>query len=1564
MLKKLFDTDEEAVDRGKSALNIGKSSKKDIAIIGISGRFAGYATVDEFWQGLISGEDAIVGCPRQRVEDASHIASLNHSGTLPKRVEAGYMDRIDLFDYGFFNLSLSEAKLMDPQQRLFLEEAWSALEDAGYGGEATRGTSTGVFVGHSSDLKFEYHQYVKLADPEAYAQISVPGNVQSIIASRISYLLDLRGPSLLIDTACSSALVALHYACQALINKECEMAIVGGIKINILPITEGIDDEIGIRSASHRARTFDDSADGIGSGEGVSAVLLKPLAQAEIDGDNIYAIIKGSAVNQDGSSIGITAPSSSAQEEVILRAWDKAGINPENISYLETHGTATRLGDPIEVSGIERAFRRHTDKKAFCAIGSVKSNLGHLDNAAGMPGLIKLIQALRHKQLPPTLHFLKPNRQIPFIDSPVFVNDQLTSWSAGGSPLFCGISAFGLSGTNCHVVLAEHRGVNGNNEATTSPHLFTLSAKSKDALLDYIESMLGYLKRNQELQLADICLTMNTGRMHHHHRLVAVAHSTEDLLQKLSLFQQNDHADSSVLYQAHRIIPLTKSSKQKGELTEEDKKKLGTQAEGLIAILRSNRQNDTNILLQLMQLYIDGAEINWVKIYQGTKFKKVSLPGYPFQRSRCWVDIKCSVEMTQKTETKSRSIHPLLDHLLTETVDQRIYQTRFLPDEDWVLGDHCVGGSYVMPGTAYLEMIKEAAARNGLHGKLQLNNLFFLTPFALAKDEAKVLQLTIGTKGTEFDFTIASQSVDGMIEVHVEGSVTQASDHTTIRIDIDVLNHVLASGQTLAEPVAAHSIIEMGPRWTSISKKIYQRPEGYLTYLEMAEQFENDFSVYSLHPAMLDRGINAVNSLLGSAEYLPLSYKKLNVYQPIPTRFYSIMQQKNGLEKQGETVTFDVKIVDLRGNVLAEATDYTVKKVEPDTFRHKYGTHAKFYETKWVKIFPDASGRNWTSGTTLLFKDHGSLGDELAVLLRQEGLRVIEVEPGACYEAFDAHSCQCSHDQTELKKLLGDVKGEGINRIVHMAALNTPNEPSDLSELKECESTSVQSLFALTNALVQARYTHDLDLIIIGCNANEVTGGEEWIAPHHNAMFGLAKTVRQEYHHLKTRCIDIDVSIGASRLLHAMNISHPSYLISLRKGEFYTEQFKQLDMDSLPDQLFEIKDDGVYLITGGLGGLGLEMAKYFAVHGASKLALIGRREWPEDELELARVKGILDGIRQMGAEVRYYQTDVSDERALRLTLEQIRSELGPMHGIVHCAGNPGDGFLIRKNQQAFDEVLNPKLKGTWLLDKLTADDDLSYLILFSSVTSLTAGPGQGDYTAANAYLDSFAAMRCRKGKRTMAINWAAWRETGMAFDYKVDERSGIFRHLSTDGALTAFTKAMKKNASRIFIGDLQLKELGRTKDELLFELSPEIKDSLLANSRKSVSLCDGRQSHESVLVSDDEEVVFSETEIKVAAIWAQILELEQVHLYDSFNSMGGDSILATRLLKKLENEFPGAVDIADVFRYVTVFDMARYIESVINPKEESTSDNNHHDLDELLDKLASGELSVDEASSY
>ncbi|XET09652.1 amino acid adenylation domain-containing protein [Paenibacillus chitinolyticus] len=610
----------DRVEQSDRLADSGQETDGDIAIIGMSGKFPQADNLKQFWTNISEGRDCIAPYGEKRRKDAeAFISHLNTEGRDLSLAEGGYLDEIDTFDYSFFKLTPREASLMDPNQRLFLQTVWSAIEDAGYGGSNLSGKRVGVYVGFSK-TSFEYERLLSEVSPASLPNFAI-GNLSSIISSRISYLLDLKGPAVTVDTACSSSLVAVHLACKAILSGDCDMALAGGVKTILLPVKAGI----GMESSDDRARAFDDSSDGTGWGEGVGAVFLKPLGKAIKDKDNILAVIKGSAINQDGSTVGISAPNASSQADVISQAWRNARIDPETVTYIEAHGTGTKLGDPVEIDGIGKAFRRRTKRKQFCAISTVKSNIGHLYEAAGIAGLIKTVLSLQHKQIAPSVHYRVPNRKISFEESPVYVNTQLKEWKTDGVPRRCGISSFGFSGTNCHVVLEEYTGApepqpeasaaNSGPEGSV-PLLLTLSAKTEEGLQELIRDYDQLFAHTDERDMQDVCYTAGTGRSHLTYRLAVTASDAAELKQKLQRLHREGKGSDGV-YIGKIDSAQVQEYTHPGNLAD-----LGAEA-----------------VQELARQYVQGASVDWKALYAKGSFRKVSLPTYPFQRKRCWIDV-------------------------------------------------------------------------------------------------------------------------------------------------------------------------------------------------------------------------------------------------------------------------------------------------------------------------------------------------------------------------------------------------------------------------------------------------------------------------------------------------------------------------------------------------------------------------------------------------------------------------------------------------------------------------------------------------------------------------------------------------------------------------------------------------------------------------------------------------------------------------------------------------------------------------------------------------------------
>jgi acyl transferase domain-containing protein len=583
-------------------------SDGDIAIIGMSGRFPGARNIREYWQKLRDGVECIIPLSEEQMRSAL-LKSLGYvpEATLAQWLRdphyvraAAVLEDIDLFDAEFFGYTTSEAEAMDPQQRLFLECAWEVMEDAGYDPHSYEGL-IGVYAG--AEMSSYHHQMQTCLLPTERDFLALLGNEANYLTTRVSYKLDCKGPSFNIQSACSTSLVAVHVACQSLKSGECDMALVGGVVAYATQEIGYVYREGGLVSPDGHCRPFDAQAGGtVLSHGGVGAVLLKPLREALADGDSIYAVIKGSAVNNDGMlKTGYTAPGIGGQARVVTEALAVADIPPDSISYIEAHGSATPLGDSVEVTALTQAFRRHTERKNFCAIGSVRSNIGHLGAASGIAALIKTVLALHHKKIPPSLHYEHPHPQIDVANSPFYVNSTLREWVAAATPRRAGVNSLGIGGSNAHIILEEAPPLECDEvESSDALHLLVLSARTEAALEQMTVNLRNHLEDHPEQDLADIAYTLQVGRRAFAYRRIIAGRSHGEVIRAMRTM------DPSRVFSAYQ-----ENSYQHMDLR--------------------------HVPDAQARLWLAGAPIEWSQLYEREQRRRLSLPTYPFERHRYWM---------------------------------------------------------------------------------------------------------------------------------------------------------------------------------------------------------------------------------------------------------------------------------------------------------------------------------------------------------------------------------------------------------------------------------------------------------------------------------------------------------------------------------------------------------------------------------------------------------------------------------------------------------------------------------------------------------------------------------------------------------------------------------------------------------------------------------------------------------------------------------------------------------------------------------------------------------------
>lgn len=1529
---------------------------QDIAVIGMAVKTSLADNCQQLWKNLVTGKECIREIPIERKNDIdNYLRLVGAEEKFLKYSPLAYLTHIDQFDYEFFKFSPREAKLMDPNQRLFLETTLTAIEEAGYGGEKLRGTNTGLYLGFGPS-DFEYKDIINNSKmPTSTALFT--GNLNALIPSRISYLLDLRGPSLVVDTACSSSLVAIHLACQALLSGDCELAIAGGVRLNLVPLLDRF--KVGIESSDWRTKTFDNSSDGTGMGEGVAAVLLKPLEKAKEDGDNIYAVIKGSAVNQDGQSVGITAPNTRAQTDVISAAWINSQINPSEISYIEAHGTGTSLGDPIEIEGITNAFRRYTDKKQFCAISAIKPNLGHTLEAAGIFSFIKAILSLKNKKLLPTINFHEPNHQVNWEDSAIFINDKVSPWlSADGRPRLCGVSSFGLSGTNCHVVLSEAPREISVNESKERVNIFTISAKTKISFEELVNNYIDYFSQNKKLPLSNVCYTANTGRGHYEERLAIVAESIEQLLEQLLLFRKHNYKsfeNQNFFYNTHKLVNFRKNEIGENEITEKKVQEISVKAKEQIEKLRNGY--NLEVLRKVCSLYIDGARIAWEDIYQGEKLYKVSLPTYPFLRNRCWAETEgqSSIEVGVGS---LHFLHPLLEKCLARSSEQDIYSTIFSPEKHFVLGDHIIDGSHVLPGTVYVEIAKQISKIYYGETGIEIKNLMFISPVILDKGEQKEVQIIVKEQGGFKKFFVTSRITNSIIgeqdqwQRHVEGEIYPCPNLTLENYRVDeVKNRCNQKKIDVDINKIAAGFIQFGLRWQNYHLINLGDGEA-LAELELPHECLHDLEAYYLHPSMLDMAVAAASMALGF-KALPYSYDSIKILSPMPRKIYSYFKRIGEYNEVEETVGFDIFLFDQQGKVFAEIENFKLKRTRDFKRviqKNKGVKKNHFYKVGWqAKPLADFSHKNKPE-TILVFVSKSKRAKEIVSALACAGNQIIEVKLGERYRKINDNSFIIDNKLEDYINLIKDLEIKKITKILHLFSLTEKLQINNPKDLEESQKIRVFSLFYLAKSLAINVVKQKIDIVLISEYVDKVNGNEVEIRPENSPLFGFGKIIGMEESNWQCRAIDIDFGTDVKKIIEEINKPYKVYKVAYRDNLRFEEEVTHFDIETLEDNPIKIKTNGTYLITGGAGGVGLAVATRIAETKKVNLVLLNRTKLPDREKweEILASNNVVDAkpkkiikqvleIEKTKSNILIVPSDISDYDDTVRTLSEIRKKFGKINGIIHAAGVAGDGFIFAKDELTVRNVLAPKIQGTWILDNLTKDEDLDFFILFSSTTSLHGAPGQSDYTAANSYLDSYGPYRITQGRKTLVINWAGWKEVGMLSD----NRSVInFGTLSTEEALDSFSKVLNKKISNIVVGDLSyvgsvLFEQKRLPLELSVEIKSEIFQTNLLTQRAGLI-----KSSQEIKIKGGISGEYKEMEKIIAHIWSEVLGISEIDVSDHFFDLGGDSLRIAEVHSLLEKKYPGKFSVAELFAYPTISKLVDHIESqsgIIEPSISLTS---------------------------
>lgn len=1515
----------------------------EIAIVGMEGRFPGAKNIEEFWQNLQNGVESISFFTDEELLASGIDANVIND---PNYVKAGgVLEDVELFDAGFFGFNPREAEITDPQHRIFLECAWSALENAGYNSETYSG-AIGVYAGASlSGYLLNIYLNPKIRDAVDLNQLEIGGD-KDFLTTRVSYKLNLEGPSYTVQTACSTSLVAVHLACQSLLNGECDLALAGGVSISAFRKTGYLYQDGGIASPDGHCRAFDAQAQGTVGGEGVGIVVLKRLEDALADKDTISAVIKGSAINNDGSNkVSYTSPRIDSQAKVIKTAQAIAEVEPETITYIEAHGTGTPLGDPIEIAALTQAFRASTQKNNFCAIGSVKTNIGHLDAAAGVTSLIKTVLALKHKQIPPSLHFNQPNPQIDFANSPFYVNNSLTEWQVNDMPRRAGVSSFGIGGTNAHVILEEtpvgEQEV-GSREQGRKYQLLVLSAKTSSALETATTNLVTHLKQHPELSLADVAHTLQVGRRAFDYRQMLVCQDLNDAVQALSSERFTHFQKPGISEVASANHPIVFMFSPQGaqyvnmarELYESEPT-FSEQIDYCCEQLKPHLGIDLRTVLYPSEAEAEKA----AQQLQQTAITQPALFVIEYALSKLWMawgvrpTAMIGHSIGEYLAATLAGVFSLEDALVLVATRGRLMQQ--LPSGAMLsvqLSEEEV--------KALLEKVEGRRQEAG--GKLPKLSLAASNSPSLcvvsgsweAIDELQqqLLAKDIGCRRLHTSHAFHSQMMEPMMErfaellrqlklnppqipflSNVSGTWITATEATNPNYWVRHLRQPVRFSAGIAELLKQPRILlEVGPgRTLSTFAKQHHAQLVALTSLRHPQEQQSDV-------AFLLNTLGRLWLLGVSINWAGYAHER-RYRLPLPT--YPFERQRYWIEGKLEGRRQEVEVP-------------AISSKKPDIADW-------FYVPVWQESVPlgvSQGGELAQKSNWLVFEDAYGVGSEVAKQLQKQGEDVITAIASEQFtQVSDSRytiNPQRREDYDALIQALRDRNFTSL-AIAHFWNI-TPNEKVEGSPCFDEQYLGFYSLLFLAQALGKQHITAPVKLMVVTSNVHDVTG-DEILCPQKATMLGACKVIPQEYPNITCCSFDLVIPTGtlSKKLITCLirEFTAPSTtenVVAYRGNRRWVQTFQPVRLER---SFAGLREQGVYLITGGLGGIGLVLAEYLAQKVKAKLILIGRSRLPErsqwlqwltthdEQDKVSRQLRKIQALEDLGAEVLAISADVTNEQQILLAIAQSLEQFGQIHGVIHTAGIAGGGVIQLKTPEIASSVLNPKVAGTLVLEKVFQNINIDFLVLCSSLSSILGGVGQIDYCAANAFLDAIALRASRSERLTVSINWDTWQEVGMAvetaipdqFKQKHEEiKTGILPQEGVD----AFSRILQSGLPQIIVSTQELQTAiaqnysFKSLEELVF-----LADTLAPTDFS-------QPSHPRPHLRNAYVAPRNQVEQTVVNIWQQLLGIQQIGIEDNFFELGGDSLLATQVISRLRKVFDVEMSIRRLFETPTVADQA------------------------------------------
>jgi acyl transferase domain-containing protein len=1506
----------------------------EIAIVGMSIRFPGASSVGEFWQNVRNGVEAVsFFTDEELLSSGIDPALLNN----PNYVKAkGMIEDVDLFDASFFGLNPRDAEILDPQHRFFLECAWECLEEAGYDASAYDG-SIGVFAGVSmSSYLLNLYSNEQILNSMGPYHLAL-GNDKDYLATRVSYKLGLDGPSINVQTSCSTSLVAAHLACRSLLSGDCDMALVGGASITIPQKSGYWYQQEGISSPDGHCRAFDRKAKGTVGGNGVGVVLLKRLKDALEDRDTIHAIIKGSAVNNDGGlKAGFTAPSVDGQAQVIRTAQLMAGVEAETISYIEAHGTGTILGDPIEVAALTKAFRYSTQKKGFCAIGSVKTNIGHLDAAAGVAGLIKTTLALKNKLLPPSLHFEEPNPAIDFDNSPFYVNSQLQEWRAGKTPRRAGVSSFGIGGTNTHLILEE--APESAPEGQSRPkQLLLLSAKTPTALDVAVARLVKHLRNNPQINFADVAYTLQAGRRAFNYRRAVVCGDADLAIRALETMEPK-WVHSGFIEQEHRPVAFMFPGQgtqyiNMGRRVYDDELIYREHVDLCSELLRSHLGLDIRCLL-----YPDG---------------------------KCGGRAAASLKETLAAQSALFVVCYALAKLwMSWGVDPRV-----------MIG-HSIG-EYVAATLAGVFSLNDALALVAARGRLmqELPRGAMLS-VSLGERQLRPLlgkHLSLASVNA-FSLCVVSgptESIDTLKSNLAQYGITSQRLHTSHAFHSEMMTPILEPFSEVVKRAKLNAptipyISNVTGDW--ISEEEATNPEYWVRHLRQTVRFADGVSELLKDPNLVLLEVGAGRTLSTLVRQSPEGTSDRAIFYSLPNADERCCDETHLLTTLGRLWLTGVDVNwpgfyshEKRSRIPLPTYPFERQRYWVERPKQKGLAHASqrelhenvdladwFYVPSWRKtaasaLFDPEVFIRERSCWLVFAEGVGGLGGQIESRLSRCGQEVFTVLKGERFGQIEESIFAINPERRDdydllIAELLA--RGKMPQNVVHLWSVAPNGEAEATVELfRRLQYSGFYSLLFLVQAVGKRALTAPLQIWVVSTNAQSVTNEQE-LQLEKSTLLGPCRVIPQEYPRISCRTIDVILPKAdgwqerrlVEQLLSEFSTKSPDPVVAYRGEDRWVQTFEAARLPEQAEGASPLRQRGVYLITGGLGDIGLIFAEYMARTACARLVLMSRSAFPakqdweslvatqdEGDRVCRRIRK-LQTIEALGSEVLILSGDVTDFEQMHSAISRTYARFGDLNGVIHAAGLEREKTVKVIQQVNLDDCemqFHPKVHGLYALEDALRGRHLDFCILMSSLSSILGGLGFAVYSAVNVFTDAFAHNQSlRNPTPWISVLWDGWR---------LDERTteGASGRSSRNGfgirpeegveALRRILSALRKSLVIVSTGDLHARMKQWTNPQ-----------SLRPSEGLGEVLLHTRPNLRSAYVPPR-----NESERAIADIWRQMLGVKEIGVHDSFFELGGHSLLATQVISRLRETLQVDLLLRAIFERPTIAELAEEIEAAM-----------------------------------